>query len=34
MTPEMIAALTEWALEGRAGSVALAPLSAVLARAE
>ncbi len=33
-TPEMIAALTEWALEGRAGSVALAPLSAVLARAE
>lgn len=29
-TPDTIAALMEWSLEGRAGSVALAPLTAVL----
>ena len=30
--PETVQALTEWAIEGRAGSVALAPLSALLRR--
>lgn len=30
-TPEMIRAVLEWTVEGRAGSVALAPLTAVLA---
>jgi uncharacterized protein len=29
--PETIAALLEWAVEGRASTVALAPVSAVLA---
>lgn len=31
-SPETLAALVEWSVEGRAGSVALAPLSAVLAQ--
>ena len=29
-TPETIATLLEWSVEGRAGSVALAPLTAIL----
>lgn len=33
-TPDTIAALLEWSVEGRAGSVALAPLTAVLATPE
>lgn len=33
-TPDTIAALLEWSVEGRAGSVALAPLTAVLAMPE
>ena len=32
--PDMIAALLEWSVEGRAGSVALAPLTAVLQTAQ
>ena len=33
-SPDTIAALLEWTVEGRAGSVALAPLTAVLSKPE